>query len=828
LRRTAAQCLPSHLDVRRLLLLSLGLLLALGTASAEGGAPASAPGGEVEVVVRLAQPPLADAFLADRTLAAATRTHHRLDLRAPASVSYVRELVTAQDTVATRVTAAIPGATIRWHYRIVADGMAVVVPRSQLGRLARVPGVVQVYPTVRYRPLLDRSPQLIGAPALWGPSLQTAGNGMRIGIIDEGVDQTHPFFSPVGYTAPPGYPKGDTRYTTAKVIVARAFPPPSPSWKYASLPFDPINSEHGTHVAGIAAGERGTYVGRTLSGVAPNAYIGNYKALTIPTPDFGLDGNSPEIAAAIEAAVSDGMDVINLSLGEPEVDPARDLVVQAIDAAADAGVVPVVAAGNDFEDFGKGSISSPGSALGAITVAAVTNGRGGQPPDGIADFSSAGPTPLSLRLKPDVSAPGVNVLSSLPKRDGLWGTLSGTSMATPEVAGAAALLKERHPTWTVAQIKSALTLTGDPVHPLGTTTGEVPTTREGGGLVDLARANTPLLFATPSILSFGLVPVGSGTSQAVALTDAGGGAGTWTASAQLQSPVPGITVSVPPTVAVPGTLPVTVTAAADATEEDVTGFVVLSNGTDTRRIPFWFRSERPLLKQETAIPLLRTGTYTGSTVGKPALVSTYRYPDPDTTKPLVGPEEVFRVHVVRPIANFGVAVLSGPVTPRIVVGDDENRLAGYTALPLDFNPYRQSYGESTASAAVVAPAAGDYDVVFDTSDGRSPGRFTFRFWVDDRQPPSVRLLSQTSTTVKLALADAGSGVDSTSILATVDGRTMPVGYARGVLRMTLRNVRPGKHTLTVEVADRQEAKNMENVGPILPNTRTFTTTIVVR
>ena len=95
--------------------------------------------------------------------------------------------------------------------------------------------------------------------------------------------------------------------------------------------------------------------------MAPRAYLGNYKALTIPTEaDVGLDGNSPELVAAIEAAVADGMDVINMSLGEPEIEPARDIVVKALDAAARAGVVPVVSAGNDFEEFGRGSVGSPG------------------------------------------------------------------------------------------------------------------------------------------------------------------------------------------------------------------------------------------------------------------------------------------------------------------------------------------------------------------------------------------------------------------------------------------------------------------------------------
>ena len=108
-------------------------------------------------------------------------------------------------------------------------------------------------------------------------------------------------------------------------------------------------------MAGIAAGNRDTLAeGARISGVAPRAYIGNYKALTIPTDaDVGLDGNAPELVAAIEAAVADGMDVINLSIGEPEIEPSRDVVALALDAAAAAGVVPVVAAGNDFDDYGR-------------------------------------------------------------------------------------------------------------------------------------------------------------------------------------------------------------------------------------------------------------------------------------------------------------------------------------------------------------------------------------------------------------------------------------------------------------------------------------------
>ena len=365
-------------------------------------------------------------------------------------------------------------------------------------------------------------------------------------------------------------------------------PPPGETWKYASTPFDPVNSDHATHVAGIAAGDYtvNAVAGRgPLSGVAPRAYIGNYKALTVPTSQFGLDGNAPEIAAAVEAAVADGMDVINLSLGEPEIEPARDVVVAALNGAAKAGVVPTIAAGNEFGDAGNGSVSSPGSAEGAITAAAVTKS------DIIAPFSSAGPTPISLEMKPDVSAPGVAILSSVPPRVGLWSEFSGTSMAAPHVAGAAALLLQRHPGWTVEQVKSALELTGRPV--LSVAQGvETPTIREGGGLIYLPTANNPLIFAEPTGISFGLVKVGTKATRTIRFTDAGGGSGPWTVSVAVQDPTNGVSVTAPTSVIVPGSLAVQASVAARGKEADVTGFVVLH--------PRHRHAARPLLAAQRA------------------------------------------------------------------------------------------------------------------------------------------------------------------------------------------------------------------------------------
>ena len=761
------------------------------------GLGATGAGRPVELVVTLKAPALS-AF--GRSLQSASHA------------DYLRRVDAAQNELARRVVAAVPGAQIRWRYRLVANGFAVVVPGGAAGELARIPGVAAVWPNVRYHASRTLSgPEQIGADKLWGPTFATAGNGMKIAVIDDGLDATNPYFNPSGFQYPVGFPKGQTRYTTTKVIVQRTFAPPSPTWKYANTPFDPTESFHATHVAGIAAGDHGTAVGSTsISGVAPNAYLGNYKALTIPTPGFGLDGNSAELAAAVEAAVADGMDVINMSLGEPEVEPSRDLLVQALEGAAAAGVVPVIAAGNDFSDFGYGSVSSPGSAPSAITVAAVDSRNV------IASFSSAGPTPMSLQMKPDVSAPGVSILSSLPAKQGSFGELSGTSMAAPHVAGAAALLKERHPTWTVAQIKSALEQSGDPVR--GPSGAEALTTREGGGLVDLPRADVPLIFAAPTGLSFGLLAPGASATRTVDLTDAGGGAGDWAVTTVIQQGSGAIAVA--PTVTVPAAL--SVTATAGVTPSDVTGFVVLTRGTDVRRIPFWFAVSAPKLGGEVKTALARAGTFKGTTAGAPSLIATYRYPTGgDVLYP--GPERAYRLTVSGHPANFGVVVLSGHAFPHVTFDGSEERLAGYVGLPLDLNPYRKTYGESVPIAGVDVPAAGPYDIVFDTRSAAQAGPFTFRYWVNDVTPPKLSVTVKQRTIV-VSAADAGSGVDPGTFMVTVNGRSVAT---HGRISVTVKATK-GRYKVVASASDYQEAKNMENVPPILPNTAMVRTTVVVR
>ncbi|MET0939558.1 MAG: S8 family serine peptidase [Gaiellaceae bacterium] len=809
----------------RALLLSIAATALVAAVPAHGAVP-----DRTQVVVTLEAPSLSRAVKTSRVLTPAVKVR-RLDLDSATSRAYLADVRAAQQAVERRIRARIPSAQVRWRYAIVLNGLAVALAPRDVSKLARIEGIEGVHVGGCYGLTLDRSPSIIGADELWGgPTLPTAGNGVKIGVIDQGVDQTHPFFDPSGYTYPPGFPKGQRSFTTPKVIAARAFAPATTTWPKARSPFDPAG-DHGTHVAGIAAGNvtPGAVSGRgTLSGTAPRAYIGNYKVLSTPS-DFGLIENAGEVISAIEAAVRDGMDVINMSFGEYETDPARNVVDAAVDGAAEAGVVPVAAAGNSFDDWGRGSIGSPATAAKAIAVAATTKSGS------IASFSSSGPAALSLRMKPDVSAPGASILSSIPEREGTWASWSGTSMAAPHVAGAAALLIQRHPGWTVDQITSALVQTGVPAGDPDSDS-EAATTREGGGLVDLPEANDPRIFASPSTLSLGLLRVGTSRRATVDLTDAGAGAGSWSVSVRLPAAAGGVKLTVPQNVTVPGSFTVLAEAQRSAAEAEVTGFVVLQRGPVMRRIPFWLRAARVKLGAPARV-LTKQGRYKGNTRTGRARVSSYRYPDDPAglglLNSLPGPEQVFRVRVQGKVANVGVRITGRPrgvsVTPRLVYAGDENRLAGIPALPVDVNPYRGNlYGDLRPVVAANRPSAAAYDVVFETRSRAVSGPFSFRVWIDDKTPPRVRLLTPRATSLTLSVADSGSGVDPRSITVLVDGRRQTFALKSGRLSVPLAGVGPGTHRLVVSVADFQETKNSESVVGILPNTTVFRRTFRVR
>ncbi len=331
--------------------------------------------GLTRVIVRLAAPPLA-ALGSEHSLAGPAAAH-RLDVRTVSSRAYLSHLAHLQSVAAAQVRAAIPQARIQEHYGIVLDGFAVELPATSLARLVALPAVTRAYPSLTYTRTMDRGPSVIHAGDLQAAT-GDKGQGVKIAVVDTGIDPSSPFLAPAGFSYPAGFPKGDTRRTTPKVIAARVFPGPLRD-KLSNQAFD-ASEPHGTHVAGIAAGDEGTNAPAgldhpataNLSGVAPRAWIGNYRVFTVPTP-FGHEADTPEIISAFEAAVRDGMNVINFSGGGPQTDPANDAMNEAVHNTALAGVVPVIASGNDRDDYGLGSTGSPGTAPDAISVAAVSN-----------------------------------------------------------------------------------------------------------------------------------------------------------------------------------------------------------------------------------------------------------------------------------------------------------------------------------------------------------------------------------------------------------------------------------------------------------------------
>ena len=307
-------------------------------------------------------------------------------------------------------------------------------------------------------------------------------------------------------------------------------------------------------------------------------------------------------------------------------------------------------------------------------------------------------------------------------------------MATPYVAGVAALLRGAHPDWTVEELKSALVLTGRPVWKDSGQRTQTSSARQGGGAVDPDAATAPEIFTAPQSIGFGLVALDGGAvsvTRSVELLDAGTGSETWGVEILDQGAPRGATLIVPAKVNVPGTLAVTVHVQERAPEAEHTGYVILRRGGVERRVPFWFRVTRPRLPLVPARPIIGTGTYRDSTLGRASTVERYRYPDAprSTARFLRGPERVFVVTLPHPAANVGAAVIASArgvrVEPRIVVGDDENRLAGATALPRVTNPYLSRFGQHVASSAALLPTAGS---VFDRGRHRQP---RFRWAVHD-------------------------------------------------------------------------------------------------
>lgn len=406
-----------------------------------------------------------------------------------------------------------------------------------------------------------------------------AGAGVKVASVDTGVHHRAPMFDGTGWDYPADYPQGGLGLkanNNGKIIASRAYfrtwDPPAPTdinpWP------GPSGSSHGTHTASIAVGNvvEADYVGRDvgiISGVAPGAWVMSYKIFYDSVSGEGGAWDA-EIIAALEDAVRDGADVINNSWGGGPTSVGGDL--DALDStlinAVRSGVFVSMSIGNAGPGLGTGDHPSPdyinvaasttsarlswgrlhvtapdpvppssafvGHNAGANTLdwydqqgdasalqVDTVPSRSGNQAEVIPGFSSRGPA-VGHGLKPDIAAPGGNILAQGydPTASGEashlgFGQVSGTSMAAPHIAGSAALLRQLHPDWSVADIKSALMSTakymdiythdGRPAQPLDM----------GAGRVDLTNAADPGVLLDPPYASFGLVDEGDTASVSV-------------------------------------------------------------------------------------------------------------------------------------------------------------------------------------------------------------------------------------------------------------------------------------------------------------------------
>ncbi len=312
---------------------------------------------------------------------------HKIDLKKPEVKAYINHLENTHRNYRSFIAKNAPKAEVISDYSIVANGLAIKLNGENIEKLSKYPGVRSVTYSTRYSLAMNVSPGLINAPELWakagGPS--NAGNGVKVGIIDSGIDLTSPFLNDTDYAAAgqtdecAPFTKSGGKNTNNKVIVCRVYA--SGVTPGASSPSTLIINPHGTHVAGTVAGNYGTsgkvegtqLVVNYLSGVAPGALLGDYNVF----PGFGAgytgkDGDSfnHDIIRALEDSVRDGMDIDSMSLGGKVFGP-NDILAETVNSVVDAGVIVVIAAGN--EGPGDMTIASPGTALKAITVGASTN-----------------------------------------------------------------------------------------------------------------------------------------------------------------------------------------------------------------------------------------------------------------------------------------------------------------------------------------------------------------------------------------------------------------------------------------------------------------------
>jgi subtilisin family serine protease len=357
-------------------------------------------------------------------------------------------------------------AQLNFEFTYLLNGLALSIDSDEIESLAALPGVSGVYPDSPVHLNLTETIPLVGADHAWeitdAQGRHITGQGIRVAVVDTGIDYTHP---DLGGCFGPG----------CKVVDGYDL--------YNDDP-DPLDDGgHGTHCAGVVAASG------KMTGVAPGATLLAYKVL-----DGSGNGTISSIIAGMEIAAdpdqdpatADAVDIISLSLGYPG--SPGDPWSLAVKAAAEEGILVAVAAGNQGPDYSN--LDSPGLDANAFTVGASNK------EDMIASFSSRGPVPGYPDLvKPDIVAPGVEIVSTW--LSGGYASANGTSMATPHVAGAAALVWQAHPEWTAEMVRASLMNTavdlGLNIH------------TQGAGRVQVDGAISAPAVVAPGSLGLGLV-----------------------------------------------------------------------------------------------------------------------------------------------------------------------------------------------------------------------------------------------------------------------------------------------------------------------------------
>ena len=334
-----------------------------------------------------------------------------------ASTTFV-PIITTFSGSTTTLSMTIPGTTnVRHRFTQLMRGNAMGATPEAIQTLAARDDVEMIYYDAPVQPLLLDSVPLIGATQI--QSLGYMGKGIRVGIVDTGIDTAHPDF-------------------TGRISAFQDFTGEGTNDTHG----------HGTHVAGIVGGSGAASSGM-IRGVAPECQFVIAKVLR-----GDGSGTQSDVIAGLEYCARQNAQVVNVSLGTTGACDGTDAMSVACDTLVNLGIVVCVAAGNAGP--GASTVGSPGCAKNVITVGATDK------LDSNASFSSRGPT-ADNRTKPDICFPGVNIRSCRASGTNLglapntfYTTLSGTSMATPHATGACALLLQVQPTLTPQQVKDAL------------------------------------------------------------------------------------------------------------------------------------------------------------------------------------------------------------------------------------------------------------------------------------------------------------------------------------------------------------------------------------